>query len=177
MKIILFAGGTGKRFWPVSRKKSPKQFLPIVNDKPLIRLRFETLILGFNPEDIFISTGVQYEKEVKEILPELPERNFILEPEMRDTGPAVSLAVAYVTKLYPNEVLSIQWTDHLIKKPEVFIDALKQSEKSIQSDNKVALVTVPARFPSPHLGYINFGNKLQDLIPGELSLVKFSSAI
>jgi mannose-1-phosphate guanylyltransferase len=162
MKIIIFAGGTGKRFWPVSRKNAPKQFSPLITGKPLLRLRVETLLEGYNPEDIFISTGKKYEAEVKQIAPELPDRNFILEPEMRDTGPAVTLAVAYVNKLYPDELISIQWSDHLIKDREVFLEALHKSETTLQENKSIGavLVTVPARFPSPHRGYIHFGKEI-----------------
>lgn len=172
MKIIIFAGGTGKRFWPVSRKSSPKQFLPIVNDKPLLRLRYEVLKQGFKDEDIFISTGVQYEKEVKSIVPELPERNIILEPEMRDTGPAVSLAVNYVDTLYPGELISVQWSDHLIKRPDIFINSLREAEKIANTDNKMTLIAVPARFPSPHRGYIQFGDLVKSISEG-LDLHRF----
>lgn len=163
LKIIIFAGGTGKRFWPVSRANSPKQFLPVGGDKPLLRMRYELLRLGFEDRDIFISTGNHYSKEVKAMLPELPEENFIFEPEMRDTGPAVTLAVAYVTDKYPDEAISIQWSDHIIKKPEVFIKSLKKAEALVKKENKVVFITVPARFPSPHRGYINYGDLLEEL--------------
>lgn len=161
MKIIIFAGGTGKRFWPVSRKNSPKQFLPVTGDKPLLRLRYELLTSGFKSEDIFISTGVQYKNEVKAMLPELPAENFILEPEMRDTGPAVMLAVTYVNNLFPGETISVQWSDHLIKKPKAFIESLKIAEHEVVENNKIVFITVPARFPSPHRGYIKFGNVIK----------------
>jgi mannose-1-phosphate guanylyltransferase len=163
MKIVVFAGGTGKRFWPVSRKNSPKQFSPLITGKPLLRLRIELLLKGYKPEDIFISTGKKYEKEVKAIAPELPERNFILEPEMRDTGPAVTLAVAYINKLYPEELISIQWSDHLIKEADVFLESLNRSEIVLRDDSSIGavLVAVPARFPSPHRGYIHFGNEIE----------------
>ncbi len=173
MKIIIFAGGTGKRFWPASRKSSPKQFLPIINNSPLIKIKYEYLRLGFKPEDIFVSTGIQYKKEVTTILNELPEQNFIFEPEMRDTGPAVTLAISYVSKRFPTEVISTQWSDHLIKKPKVFIKALRESEKYILNNRaKYILIGVPARFPSPHRGYIKFGNEIEK-INKDISLKKF----
>lgn len=162
MKVVIFAGGTGKRFWPVSRKDSPKQFSPLISGKPLLRLRIELLLKQFKPEDIFISTGKRYEKEATEIAPELPKRNIILEPEMRDTGPAVTLAVSYINNLYPGEIISIQWSDHIIKQEDVFTQALIESEKQLKdSENTgVVFITVPARFPSPHRGYIHFGEEI-----------------
>jgi len=166
MKVIMFAGGTGKRFWPVSRKNNPKQFQPIIENKPLILLKYEYLRLGFDAKDIFLSTGIEYEKEVKSILKELPEQNFIFEPQMRDTGPAVLYAVMHVNKLYPHEIVSTQWVDHYIKDPNLFIKALKDAEKLVIENNKSIIVGVPARFPSPHRGYIKFGKKIK-AIDGE----------
>lgn len=163
MKIIIFAGGTGKRFWPVSRKNSPKQFLPIVGNKALVRLRYDILLKGFDPKDIYLSTGKIYENEIKEIIPELPAENLILESEMRDTGPAVTLAVTYVQSKFPDEVISIQWSDHLIKDEETFITALNESEQVVKEQDKIVFITVPARFPSPHRGYINFDEKIKKI--------------
>lgn len=163
MKIIIFAGGTGKRFWPVSRKDAPKQFLPVIDDQPLVRLKYEYLRLGFSPNDIFISTGKQYEREVRLILSELPHDHFILEPDMRDTGPAVALAVAYVTEKYPNETISLQWSDHYIKKPEVFISALKAAEGIVSESGRAINIAEKPRFPTPHRGYIKYGKHLKSL--------------
>lgn len=161
MKIILFAGGTGKRFWPVSRINAPKQFSPLINGKPLLRFKVDLMLKAFKPEDIFISTGKQYEKEVKQIAPELPEQNFILEPMMRDTGPAVTYATMYVDKLYPNAIISVQWSDHLIKQEDEFVKALLDIEKYIEKSEKIVFMTVPARFASPHRGYIHYGKVLK----------------
>lgn len=163
MKIIIFAGGTGKRFWPASRKKSPKQFLPVIGEKPLIRLKFEYLLEGFAIEDIYLSTGVQFENEVRSILPELPEENIILEPEMRDNGPAVAYAVAYVMQQFPDEIVSIQWSDHYIKKPKIFVKALQKAEEIVKNEQKTVIIGERPRFASPHLGYIKFGDHLKNL--------------
>lgn len=172
MKIIIFAGGTGKRFWPVSTKKAPKQFSPLISGKPLLRLRIDDLLKGFNIEDIFVSTGKRYEQEVREIVPELPIANIILESEMRDTGPAVMLAVSYVHNLYPNEIISTQWSDHINKQSDIFVQALKESERLIDDKIKTVFLTVPARFPSPHRGYIEFGNALTK-ISDQLNIYEF----
>ncbi len=167
MKIIIFAGGTGKRFWPVSRKSSPKQFQPIVGNEPLIKLKYNYLRQGFAPEDIFLSTGAQYEREVREILPELPADNFIFEPAMRDTGPAVAYAVAYVSQKHPDEIISTQWSDHYIRQPDTFVKALQEAETIALKEGKAVVVGTPARFASPHRGYIKFGRKIRSLDHGE----------
>lgn len=176
MKIVLFAGGTGKRFWPASRINSPKQFLPIINNKSLLRMRYDILKEGFRDSDIFISTGKKYETEVKEIVPEIPKENLILEPEMRDTAPAVTLAVSYIHKKYPHDVISIQWSDHLIKKTGVFLESLKISENEVKETQKAVLMAVPARFPSPHRGYIKFSDEIKKYSK-DLSLRNFQKFV
>lgn len=160
MKIIIFAGGTGKRFWPLSRSNAPKQFLEILGEKPMVRMTVDRLLTDFSINDIFLSTGKKYEKEVKAMLPDLPTENIILEPEMRDTGPAVTLGVSYVTKLFPDEVLACIWSDHLIKDVPTFVQSLKDAEDIVKQKNKIVFVTVPARFASPHRGYIHFGEEI-----------------
>lgn len=179
MKHIIFAGGTGKRFWPASRKKSPKQFLPVIDSQPLIKLKYDYLRRGYKPEDIYLSTGIQYEKEVREILTELPEENFIFEPAMRDTGPAVAYAVAYVEQKHPNAIVSTQWSDHYIKKPDVFVQALQAAEKIARDENKAVVVGERPRFATPHLGYIRYGQRLQNLTGNgdQVALHKFARFI
>jgi mannose-1-phosphate guanylyltransferase len=163
MKIIIFAGGTGKRFWPVSRKQSPKQFQSVIDDKPLIKLKYDYLRLKFEAKDIFLSTGSQYKNEVENILGDLPKENFIFEPAMIDNGAAVALAVSYIHAKFPNEVISIQWADHYIKKPEVFAEALFEAGKLAEENNKTIIIGVPARYASPSLGYIQFDGKIKDI--------------
>lgn len=163
MKIIIFAGGTGKRFWPASRKKSPKQFQSVVDDQPLIKLKYNYLRLGFEAKDIFVSTGIQYKNEIETTLNEIPKENFIYEPAMIDTGGAVALATAYVKSKHPDEIISVQWSDHYIKNPDAFAYALAEGEKYAKSENKTIVVGVPARYPSPNRGYIKFGKELSKI--------------
>lgn len=163
MKIIIFAGGSGKRFWPSSRKNAPKQFLNVTGDKPLVRVAFERLLTGFSSNDIFLSTGRKFEKEVKQIFPDLPEGNIIFEPDMRDTGPAVTLAVSYVAAKFPDEIIATIWSDHIIKDVPTFIENLKEGEALAKETGKMLFITVPARFASVHRGYIQFGEEFKQL--------------
>jgi mannose-1-phosphate guanylyltransferase len=173
MKIIIFAGGTGKRFWPVSRKDAPKQFLPVGGDKPLVRMAFERVLSGFPVEDIFLSTGKRYEKEIANILPELKKENVILEPEMRDNGAAVTLAVSYVNSKFPDEVIATIWQDHMVKDVPTFVDSLKEAEKLVKEFNKIVFIAVPARFASPHRGYIHYGKQFKDIQNGKIKCLEF----
>jgi mannose-1-phosphate guanylyltransferase len=156
MKIVIFAGGTGKRFWPVSRVNSPKQFLAVTGDEPLLRKAVNRAKRAVPVTDIFISTGKKYGAEVQALLPEIPAQNFLLEPVMRDSGPAVTLAAAYINKHFPGEAMAALWSDHLVKDEDLFGYALLQAEVKVKSENKVVFISTAPRFPSPHRGYIQF---------------------
>lgn len=165
MKVVIFAGGVGTRLWPLSRKNTPKQFEKIVGDKSMLQIAVQKLFPLFKWEDIFISTGIQYESIVSSQLPKLPKGNIIIEPEMRDVGPAVGLVTAFFAKRFPDEPFVILWgSDHLVKKEDVFRNALAAAEKVIKEDkNKIIFVGQKPRFASQNLGYIEFGNKIKDV--------------
>lgn len=158
MKAIIFAGGVGTRLWPLSRKKSPKQFEKIIGDKSTLQLAAERLQPDFSWKDIFVATGVSYAALVQKQLPLLPPDHVIGEPETRDVGPAVGLATSLLVKDFPDEPMVILWSDHLVKKEELFRKILLTSEKIVaKNPDKMIFVAQKPRFASVNLGWINFG--------------------
>jgi mannose-1-phosphate guanylyltransferase len=173
MKIIIFAGGVGTRLWPLSRKNTPKQFEKIIGDKSMLQIAVQKLFPEFSWKDIYISTGQSYKELVLTQLPELPEANIIVEPEMRDIGPAVGLITALFMKKDPDEPIALLWgSDHLVKEEAIFRDVLRAAEKVILKDpNKVVFIGQKPRFASQNLGYIEFGKQV-DMV-GELPMFDF----
>lgn len=161
MKVVIFAGGVGTRLWPLSRKNTPKQFEKIVGDKSTLQLAFDRLQPDFKPEDIYISTGKKYETTVREHLPQIPAENFIFEPEMRDVGPAVGVAMGIVGKNHPDEPVAIIWSDHFVKKERRFREVLNFA-KDIATKEKNSLIFIGqrARFANQNLGWIEFGDEV-----------------
>ncbi|MCJ7740795.1 sugar phosphate nucleotidyltransferase, partial [Candidatus Microgenomates bacterium] len=98
MKAVIFAGGTGTRLWPLSRKSSPKQFEKVVGDKSTLQLAVDRLVPDFSWNDIYVATSLQHTKLISAQLPNLPPANIIGEPEVRDVGPAVGLVTAILHK-------------------------------------------------------------------------------
>lgn len=161
MKVVIFAGGVGTRLWPLSRKNSPKQFEKIVGDHTMLQLAVQKLVPEFNWNDIYISTGYKYEEAVRNQLPQLPAENILVEPEMRDVGPAVGLVTAQFVKKFPDQPFVILWgSDHLVKNEEHFRKALRSAEQ-IVNDNHETIVFVgqKPRFANQNLGYIEFGEE------------------
>ncbi len=164
MKVVIFAGGVGTRLWPLSRKHTPKQFEKIVGDKSTLQLAVDRLQPDFKPEDIFISTGKKYEDTVRAHLPQIPYDNFILEPEMRDVGPAVGVALAVIDKKYPGLPVAIIWSDHFVKKERRFREVLGFAEELVlKKGNSIVFIGQKARFANQNLGWIQFGEEFDQI--------------
>lgn len=164
MKAIIFAGGSGTRLWPLSRKKSPKQFESIIDEKSTLQLATERLLPEFDYKDIYISTNIKYKKIIKNQLPKIPEENIIFEPEKRDVGPAVALSVGIIEKKFPNESVLILWSDHLVKEVALFKKIIKKSSEYIDKNkDKIIFIGHKPRFPSVNLGYIKYGKKITEI--------------
>lgn len=161
MKAIVFAGGVGTRLWPLSRKKSPKQFEKIIGDKSTLQLAVGRVQPDFTWNDIYVSTGKQYVGIVEKQLSELPKGHVIGEPVMRDVGPAVGLVAALLSKETPTEPMVILWSDHLVKNEVLFRKILKAAGNIVEKQHDtIVFVSQKARFASENLGWINFGKEI-----------------
>lgn len=155
MKAVIFAGGVGTRLWPLSRKKSPKQFEKVIDDKSTLQLTIDCLLPEFTYEDIYIATGKEYTNIVKKQLPEIPSENIIGEPSRRDVGPAVAFMMGYLAKQFPNEPVVVLWSDHLIREKAKFKQILKASEAYLRKDmQKIIYFGHKPRFASENLGWV-----------------------
>lgn len=174
MKIVVFAGGVGTRLWPLSRKRSPKQFEKMIGEKSTLQLAVDRLISDFKAEDIYISTNSQYVGIIKKQLPQIPAKNVIGEPEMRDVGPAVALVTAILAKENKDEPMAILWSDHLVKEVPLFVKILKTAEDLVrQEKNKIVFIAQKPRFASQNLGWIEYGETVKKL--NELEFKSFLS--
>jgi mannose-1-phosphate guanylyltransferase len=158
---VIMAGGTGKRLWPLSRKKRPKQVLELLDGQTLLRKCFNRLQGIFELSNILVLTNADYVDIVRENLSELPGQNVIAEPAVRDTASAIGLAATILHKHDPNATMAVVTADQVIEPVEVFQDAM-QTALSFVDENPQALVTfgIQPTFPSTQLGYIQFGESV-----------------
>lgn len=174
MKVVIFAGGVGTRLWPLSRKHTPKQFEKIIGDKSTLQLAVDRVLPIFKLSDIFISSGLAYKDILLKQLPQIPKENFILEPEMRDVGAAVGLVTAIFEKLDEHEPFIILWSDHLVKNEELFRKILRTVGEILEKDkNKIVFIGQRSRFPSQNLGWIEYGDQVNNI--DEVSVFSFKS--
>ena len=113
--VLIMAGGKGTRFWPKSTEEKPKQFINLIEDRTMIQLTVDRMKKLVPIEKIFISTGEKYIDLVKEQLPDLPEKNIIVEPVGRNTAPCILLASLYIKQIYDDCNIAVLPSDHLIK--------------------------------------------------------------
>lgn len=163
MKILIVAGGTGSRLWPASRKSQPKQLLKLINDKTLLQNTYERFLGAIRPTDIFVATTSEYAKSVSKQLPAIPQKNYSIEPVLRDRGPAIGLAALIIDHAEPNAVFATAWSDSYIQPARNLIQLLKKTEKFLKNNPEAVInVGIKPTFPHPGLGYIETGKTVHN---------------
>lgn len=151
MKIIIMAGGTGTRLWPLSRTSKPKQFQPLFGEETMLQMTVNRLLTHFTLDDIYISTNKQYKDEVLSELPQLSKNHIILEPEKRDTAPANGLS-AIALEAKSEESIAFLAADHYIHKPKELCKILQLADNFLQNSPEY-IVTLGITPTSPETGY------------------------
>ena len=117
---VILAGGRGTRFWPRSRKKTPKQLLPFDGSRSLLQQTVARLAPLIPPERIWILTNDILASAIRRQLPDVPRHQVIAEPVQRNTAPAIALAARLILEQDPSAVMGVFPSDHLIAKPSLF---------------------------------------------------------
>lgn len=163
MKLVIFAGGSGRRLWPISRQKSPKQFEPILGDKSTLQLAVDRVLETYGGENIFISTNEKYVEMVRAQLPEIPAGNVIGEPARRDLAAAVGLALTHLAHRAddPDEPVAILWGDNYMDQVPTFLAVLAAAEELLRAGQaRILFVGETPRFANDNLGWIGLGEEL-----------------
>ena len=158
VKVLFLAGGTGERFWPLSRKGKPKQFLKLLGKNSLLRESFLRLQGFVPPQDIYLVSFWEYCRLVHEEIPEVPQENILAEPVGRNTAAAIALGAFLFD---PEDIMVVLPSDHYIPQREPFLETLR---KAMRLGEKGFLVTIgikPTR-PETGYGYIEIGAPLED---------------
>uniref|UniRef100_Q3APK3 Mannose-6-phosphate isomerase, type 2 n=1 Tax=Chlorobium chlorochromatii (strain CaD3) TaxID=340177 RepID=Q3APK3_CHLCH len=151
---VVMGGGFGKKLWPVSKRKRPKQFIDLFNDGTMI-LKTLQRIAGLVPEEnILVITSALGKQLLLELSPHFQESNIIVEPACRNTAPCIALASAHIKKRDPEALTIILPADHLVRDSDAF--ELIMQAALLQAQHSMGLVTLgimPTR-PETAYGYI-----------------------
>jgi mannose-1-phosphate guanylyltransferase len=156
---IIMAGGTGTRLWPLSRRHYPKQALKLAGEETLMQQAVSRLEPEFPAEQIFVITRQEHVQPLSDQVPQLPQENFIVEPEGRGTAPAIGLAAVHLKERDSEAVMAVLTADHFIVDEDGFRQALKAAEE-VARDGYLVTLGIKPTFPSTGYGYIHQGELL-----------------
>ncbi|MBQ9661506.1 MAG: mannose-1-phosphate guanylyltransferase [Bacteroidales bacterium] len=160
---IIMAGGVGSRFWPISRTDQPKQFLDFsIQGRSFLRRTYDRMKAVIPEENILVVSLDRYRDQVRAHLPELPERNLLLEPYNRNTAPCIAYATYSLLKRDPAAVTVVTPSDHAIARHDAFNKTLQEAlSYAAGSDALLTLGVIPTR-PDPNFGYIQMAARPED---------------
>ncbi len=159
---VIMAGGSGTRFWPASRKRRPKQLLPLAGgDEPLIAATTRRLEGIVSASDTLIVTSEILADATAAAVPGLPRQNVLAEPIGRNTAPCVGWAAARVARDNPEAVIAVLPADHHIARPDDYRAVIKQAISAARSGDLVTVGIQPSR-PETGYGYIEVGDPIGD---------------
>lgn len=157
---LILSGGTGTRFWPLSTKKKPKQYLNLIEGKSLLASTLERLTPLINPKNIFVMTTTSQESLVKNHKSD----NILVEPIGKNTAPCIFYSLLCMIKdnISPDTVVAIMPSDHVILNTEVFRQDLTAIYNQVHNSNKIVTIGIKPHFPHTGFGYIETAAGFQE---------------
>lgn len=159
LHAVIMAGGSGTRFWPLSRRARPKQFLALGGGEPLLAATLGRLPPLVPVERAWVVCGRDHARAVRRLLPALPAANLLVEPCARNTAPCVGLAALHVARRDPRAVVAMLPADHHVGKPAAFRQALRAAA-GLAADGAVVTIGVKPSRPETGYGYLKLGPPL-----------------
>lgn len=159
MRIVILAGGGGSRLWPLSRTSRPKQFQKLIGERTLLELTRLRLGRDFPEDAIYYSATTQTAPFIRKLFPDVPEDRLLVEPEKRDTGPAMGFVAALLELDDPDEPLAFLPSDHYITDHEKFRASLRTAEELIRETGALLDIGMEPTWPNTNLGYTHIGKR------------------
>lgn len=159
---VILAGGAGTRLRPLSSDENPKQFLKLFDGQSLLQKTFTRAAQLLPPEQIFVSTNVQYADKSREHLPAMPPENVLAEPARRNTAPAIALCTFAIEERLGPCTVSFLASDHYIGNEPEFVRVLDRAYAFAETHDSLMTVGIHPTEPNTGYGYLRLGEPLED---------------
>jgi len=166
LHTVIMAGGSGTRFWPQSRQKTPKQLLRLAGDRTMLQQTVDRCRGWVDETRMWIVTNAIQADATMTQLPEVPSANVLSEPAARNTAPCIGLAAVHILASDPDGIMLVMPADHVIQTDEAFAAAAQKAVETVNDDeSKLVLFGVTPTFPSMGYGYIERGSVVSSVAP------------
>jgi len=155
--VLILAGGSGERFWPLSRKTKPKQLLSLFSDETLLEATIRRLDGLVPAAQILILTNSDQETGVRALCPGLPAANIIAEPAKRDTAAAIALGAGWIARRAPDATMVVLPADHVIQDTAGFQRTLRVAATAAEETGEIVTIGIKPTWACPGFGYIEQG--------------------
>ena len=170
---LVLAGGSGTRFWPLSRKVRPKQLLSLFNENTLLEETILRLSGVIPAENILILTNEEQEEAVRKLLPTHPQKNIFAEPARRDTAAAIALGVGLIAARDSAATMAVLPADHLIKDKVSFQADLRAAATVAGKTGDLVTIGIKPTWACPGYGYIERGKNVDGPTSDFFEVVRF----
>jgi mannose-1-phosphate guanylyltransferase len=160
--ICIMAGGSGERFWPLSRTAKPKHLVPLLSERTLLEETVRRAEQAVPRSHIFVLTNGAQIKACRAVLPQLKPHQFVAEPAKRDTAPACALGTALARNLDPESVVVFLPADALIKNAAAFAGQLKRAAALAAKHDSIVTFGIRPDHASTRFGYLETGRALPE---------------
>jgi mannose-1-phosphate guanylyltransferase len=172
MIVVIIAGGSGTRLWPLSTHNYPKHLLTLMGNRSLVQNTYDRV--KNLTDNIFVVSEASHIKHVYEQLKDVPKKNILVEPARRGTASCVILALSEIKKRkFANQPILFLWADHLIRDKQGFIVSAKQAAKLAENHQQLVFMGVEPTYPSTGFGYIQKGERQDNGIKNVFKLEQF----
>lgn len=155
MIVVIIAGGSGTRLWPLSTHEYPKHLLKLTNEKSLLQNTLARVTKVTSLDNIFVIPEASHVTHVYDQLKEVKKRNILVEPGRRGTASCVIYALSEIKKRkLPNEPILFLWADHLIRDDDSFAATILKADEVAETEQKLVFIGVDPSYPATGFGYL-----------------------
>lgn len=162
---VILAGGSGTRFWPLSRRKNPKQLLELFGQGTMVEQSVARILPCIPPERIYIFTNEILKARIRRLLPQVPTAQVVAEPVGRNTAPTIGLAAHEVFSRDPEGIMIVLPSDHVISKPAAFRRIMGAACGWATAPGRTVVLGLKPKHPETGYGYVRIG-KLEGKLDG-----------